>query len=226
MGNRFKDQDSIKSRPTNDEAKGELSDVDAPRARRHRSTLRARARRAAAVTAVTLGALTIPILAAQPAMAAPYTCTSANWNQSVCQSLTPTMNCVWHGAGNSWTAVFGYRNTSATYDITVPVGALNLVAPGGPNAGQPTFFPRGTVTNAFAVSFNPNTAVAWTLVGKVVTARTNSTRCPSPPVPALGSASVMARTLLIAMPLLLVVARTRRVRLLVAGVPTVFRSAA
>lgn len=168
----------------------------------------------------------MPILAAQPAMAASYTCSSATWNQSVCQSLTPTVTCVWHGTGNSWTAVFGYRNTSATYDITVPVGVLNLVVPGGPGAGQPTYFPRGTVTNAFAVALNPNTGVSWTLVGKVVTARTNSTRCPSPPVPALGSAGVMARTFLIAMPLLLVVARTRRVRGLVASVPTVFRSAA
>ena len=59
-----------------------------------------------------LGALTVPVLAATPAMAAPYTCTAQNWNGSVCQSLTPTVNCVWHNTGGTWTAVFGYRNTS------------------------------------------------------------------------------------------------------------------
>jgi hypothetical protein len=163
------------------------------------------------------------VLSATPAMAAPYTCTSANWNQSVCQSLTPTVNCVWKGSGQSWTAVFGYRNTSSTYDITVPVSVLNLVAPGGPGAGQPTSFPRGTVSSAFAVPFNPNTGIAWTLVGKVVTARTSSNKCPSPPVPAFGSAGVLGRTLLIALPMLLVLARTRRLRTLVATVPSVFR---
>lgn len=170
--------------------------------------------------------MTMPILAAQPAMAAPYTCTATNWNQSVCQSLTPTLNCVWKGSGQSWTAVFGYRNTSSTYDITVPVGVLNLIVPGGPGGGQPTYFPRGTVSSAFAVPMNPNTGVAWTLVGKVVTARTNSNRCATPPVPAFGSAGVMARTLLIALPLLLALARIRRVRTLVATVPNVFRSVA
>src|SRR5262249_16764292 len=141
----------------------------------------------------------------------------------VCQSLTPTLNCVWKGSNQSWTAVFGYRNTSTTYDITVPVGALNLVVGG---SGQPTSFPRGTVASAFATGFNPNTGVTWTVVGKVVTARTSSNRCTSPPVPAFGNAAVMGRTLLLALPMLLVLARARRLRVMVARVPTVFRGVA
>jgi hypothetical protein len=141
----------------------------------------------------------------------------------VCQSLTPTFNCVWKAANQSWTAVFGYRNTSPTYDITVPVSALNLVVGG---SGQPTFFPRGTVASAFATGFNPNTGVTWTLVGKIVTARTNEQRCTTPPVPAFGSGAVFGRTLLLALPMLLVLARTRRLRVMVARVPTVFRGVA
>jgi hypothetical protein len=63
------------------------------------------------------------------------------------------------------------------------------------------------------------------MVGKTSTATSNDKTCDSPPVPAFGSAGVLGRTLLMALPMLLVLARTRRLRLLVARVPTVFRSA-
>ena len=167
----------------------------------------------------------MPLLAAQPAMAASYTCTTDNWNGNVCQSLTPTVNCVWHNTNGSWTAVFGYRNASTTYDITVPAGILNFLYWGNWNAGQTTYFPRGTVTSAFTTTFT-GTSVSWVLVGKKVTASTTSTKCSKNPVPALGSLGVAGRTFLIALPLLVGLSRARRVRVLVASVPTVFRSAA
>jgi hypothetical protein len=175
--------------------------------------------------AVTLSALTMPILAAQPAMAAPYTCTTDNWNGTVCQSLTPTVNCVWHNTDGSWTAVYGYRNTSSTYDITVPAGILNFLYPGNWNVGQPQYLPRGTVSSSFTDTFT-GTSETWYLVGKAATATTTSTKCPKNPVPALGSLGVAGRTFLIALPLLLALARIRRMRTLFATVPTVFRSAA
>jgi hypothetical protein len=225
MGNRFKDQDSIKTRPGTDQAEGDLTDVEASRAPRQRRTVRARARRAAAVTAVTLGAMTMPLLAAQPAMAAPYTCTVDNWNGAVCQSLIPTVNCVWHNTNGSWTAVYGFRNTSSTYDISVPAGILNFLYPGNWNVGQPQYFPRGTVSSSFTDTFT-GTFESWYLVGNAATATTTSTKCSKNPVPALGSMGVAGRTFLIALPLLLALARTRRLRTLVATVPTVFRSAA
>jgi hypothetical protein len=225
MGNRSKDQDSIKSRTSIDEAEGDLTDVDATRAPEHHRTFRARARRAAAVTAVTLGALTMPLLAAQPAMAAAYTCTTDNWNGSVCQSLTPTVNCVWHNTNGSWTAVFGYRNTSSTYDITVPAGILNFMYPGNWNVGQPTYLPRGTVSSKFTATFT-GTSESWYLVGKGATATTTGTKCLSPPVPMVGTGTVMLRTFLLSLPLLWVATRTRRIRGVAARVPTVFRSAA
>jgi hypothetical protein len=166
----------------------------------------------------------MPILLAQPAMAAPYTCTDANWNDAVCQSLTPTFSCVWHDTGGNWTATFGYRNTS-TYDITVPVGSQNFMSPGPGNDGQITVFPSGASANASAVPFSPP-RLTWTLVGKTATATSNDKICDSPPVPMLGSAGVMARTVLLSLPLLLAATRVRRLRVMVARVPTVFRSAA
>jgi hypothetical protein len=165
-----------------------------------------------------------PVVAATPAFASSYTCTDANWSDAICQSLTPTFSCVWHDTGGNWTAVFGYQNTSA-YQITVPVGSQNFMSPGLGDDGQMTVYPNGTQANAFTVPFSPP-HLTWTLVGKTSTATSNDKTCDSPPVPMFGSPGVMSRTLLIALPLLLAVGRTRRVRLLVARVPSVFRGAA
>jgi hypothetical protein len=181
-------------------------------------------RRAAAVTALVLSAMAAPVVAATPAFASSYTCTDANWSDAICQSLTPTFSCVWHDTGGNWTAVFGYQNTSA-YQITLPVGSQNFMSPGPGDDGQMTVFPNGTQANAFTVSFTPPRST-WTLVGKTSTATSNDKTCDSPPVPMLGGAGVMARTVLIALPMLLALARTRRLRLMVARVPTVFRGAA
>jgi hypothetical protein len=134
------------------------------------------------------------------------------------------INCVWHDTGGNWTAVFGYQNTSPTYDITVAVGAQNTMSPGG-DLGQLTSFPRGTVGSAFTVPFAPP-RLTWTLVGKTAMANSSDKTCASPPVPALGSPGVLLRTLLIALPMLLMVARARRLRSLVATVPNVFKELA
>jgi hypothetical protein len=57
-------------------------------------------------------------------------------------------------------------------------------------------------------------------------ANSSDKTCASPPVPALGSPGVLLRTLLIALPMLLMVARARRLRSLVATVPNVFKELA
>ncbi len=201
---------------------GEHTEVNKARAQGHSGSVRARGRRAAIAVTLFLGALSIPVLVATPALASSYTCTSTNWNDPVCQSLTPTFNCVWHDTGGNWTAVFGYQNTSSTYDITVPVGTQNLMTPGPGDLGQLTSFPRGTVASAFTAPFTPS-RLTWTLVGKTATVTSSDKTCASPPVPALGSLKVLLRTVLISLPMLLVVARTRRLRMLVASVPSVFR---
>jgi hypothetical protein len=201
---------------------GEHTEVNEARAQGHSGSVRARGRRAAIAVTLFLGALTVPVLAATPAMAAPYTCTTDNWNGSVCQSLTPSVNCVWHNVDGSWTAVFGYRNASPTYDITVPAGILNFMYPGAWNVGQPTYFPRGNVTSSFTATFS-GASESWYLVAKGATATPASTKCAKNPVPALGSPAVTLRTLLIALPMLLMVARARRVRSLMATVPNVLK---
>jgi hypothetical protein len=202
---------------------GEHSEVIDQRARGQIQTAHARRRRSAVAVAMFLGALTLPILAATPALASSYTCTSAS--DPICQSLTPTFNCVWHDTAGNWTAVFGYQNTSSTYDITVPTGSLNVMSPGAGDAGQSTYFPRGTVDSAFTVPFGPP-RLTWTLLGQTATATSSDKTCATPPVPAFGSPGVMLRTALIALPMLLVVVRTRRVQALVTGVPSVFRRVA
>jgi hypothetical protein len=196
--------------------------VNEARAQGHNGSVRARGRRAAIAVTLFLGALTIPVLAATPALASSYTCTSANWNDPVCQSLTPTFNCVWHDTGGNWTAVFGYQNASSTYDITVPVGTQNVMSPGPGDLGQLTSFPRGTVASAFTAPFTPS-RLTWTLVGKTATVTSSDKTCASPPVPALGSPGVLLRTVLIALPMLLMVARARRVRSLMATVPNILK---
>ena len=197
---------------------GEHTEVIDQRARGQSHT--DRARRSAVAVAMFLGALTVPVLAATPALASSYTCASAD--DPICQSLTPTFNCVWHDTAGNWTAVFGYQNTSSTYDITVPVGSMNLMSPGAGDLGQSTYFRRGAVDSSFTVPFGPP-RLTWTLLGRTATATSSDKTCASPPVPAFGSPGVLLRTALIALPMLLVVARTRRVQALVAGVPSVFK---
>lgn len=174
--------------------------------------------------AVVLGSLAVPVVTASPALAASYTCTTSNYQNSICQSLTPTVNCVWNNHNGTFTAVFGYVNSSSTYDITTSsyTWPLNSVYPGADYQGQPSYFPRGSYASAFAVTFRPP-LVHWWLAGHLAAATPSTSKCSGPPVPQFGDLAVMTRTLLLGLPLFLLLGHSRRVRTVLASLPTVFK---
>ena len=97
--------------------------------------------------------------------------------------LTPALDCVaitGTGANEIVVAYFGYTNTGPV-SIAFPVGDFNNVAPGDPDAGQPTTFDTGAYPKAFAVSFDPviTPSVSWILNGLVATASAASPQCAS-----------------------------------------------
>jgi len=99
-------------------------------------------------------------------------------------TVVPILGCVERNRNGSWTARFGYDNsTGAT--VTIPVGNDNYFAPGNRNRGQTTVFQPGRRTNAFSVTFNANGASLgiWYLRGpdgvlRTVNALTTSIGCP------------------------------------------------
>jgi hypothetical protein len=62
--------------------------------------------------------------------------------------------------------VFGYLNRNLGEDLSIPVGSVNSIEPGGPDRGQPTFFYAGRQEFVFRVhvpkDFGKNELV-WTL---------------------------------------------------------------
>lgn len=94
--------------------------------------------------------------------------------QGSTSNVVPTLTCVTPGAGNSFTAYFGYTNSGAS--VTYPVGSQNKVTPNSLNGSQPTTFSSGTTTSAFSVVASSGT-VNWTVAGQSVTAQSSSTAC-------------------------------------------------
>ena len=68
-------------------------------------------------------------------------------------TVAPILECVQHNDNGSYTARFGYDNSTGAV-VTIPVGANNFFTPGAQNRGQVTVFNPGRVTNAFSVTFN------------------------------------------------------------------------
>jgi hypothetical protein len=74
---------------------------------------------------------------------------------TIAPTVAPTLNCVMRNANGSYTAKFGYDNSTGAA-VTIPVGANNYFTPGAQNRGQVTVFQPGVVTNAFSVTFTAN----------------------------------------------------------------------
>jgi hypothetical protein len=100
--------------------------------------------------------------------------------------LSPTSNCAWDNGDGTFTAVFGYTNTSRkTYSI--PLGANNQVYAGYStsdywvpvDANPPTSFPPGSVASAVTVSFPAGGGAAWSIDGVYTTVTGSTTACPS-----------------------------------------------
>ena len=169
--------------------------------------LRRRGRTAGLALALIVGSMTVPLLFASPALAATIDC-STTYTTAECQTLTPTVACVWTNSNGSHTAAFGYTNTSTTNDITVNLGRGNRLSAGSTGT-PPTFFPRGTSVTAFTVTYTRATST-WRLVGKAARASGTSTPCSSPPVPGFGGTAAFLGMLLMSLPMLFLIGRGPR----------------
>ena len=93
-------------------------------------------------------------------------------------TVVPLLDCVVTNRDGSWTAVFGYRNTSSS-TVTIPVGARNKVTPATYGAPQPTTFRPGTHHGTFTVPVTRGGGPMWHLDGTNLAARVGSARaCP------------------------------------------------
>jgi hypothetical protein len=95
-------------------------------------------------------------------------------------ALTPTVTCVRSVENGSWTAVFGYTNSSSR-TITLRRGGDNDFDPDRYNGPQIETFAPGTHQGAFSVLVpSRDSDIEWELGDRRVTAhRDRSTRCPS-----------------------------------------------
>jgi hypothetical protein len=89
--------------------------------------------------------------------------------------LHPRLTCVAREDNNSYVAIFGYKNDSATI-VNVPVATDNKFSPAPVNRNQTTTFLPGTQARAFAVNFDGH-KITWTLNGRAASASTESPRC-------------------------------------------------
>jgi FG-GAP repeat/Putative Ig domain len=86
---------------------------------------------------------------------------------TIVPTVVPILECVQHNQNGTWTARFGYDNTTGA-TVTIPVGSNNFFTPGNQNRGQTTVFQPGRVTNAFSVTFasgHGNNLAVWFLRG-------------------------------------------------------------
>jgi hypothetical protein len=90
-----------------------------------------------------------------------------SYTVTITATVAPILNCVERNQNGTWTARFGYDNSTGVA-VTIPMGANNYFTPGAQNRGQTTVFQPGRLTNAFSVTFTKgrsNNLAAWYLRG-------------------------------------------------------------
>ena len=89
------------------------------------------------------------------------------WNNGCVRPPPPTgqihvfVSCV-DAHGSTYDATFGYLS-SASGDVTIPVGTNNFFSPGSQGRGQGTVFSPGTVLHSFTVSGITDSQLTWTV---------------------------------------------------------------
>lgn len=116
----------------------------------------------------------LPVLVAAAVLAAGRSFDAQSLSYSRGQNVSPAFEGWETNADGSASLVFGYMNNNWDEEIDVPIGPDNIVAPLGPDAGQPThFLPR---RNRFVFKVKVpkdfgNKEVVWTLKTNGVTER-------------------------------------------------------
>ena len=114
-------------------------------------------------------------------------------------TVVPLLDCVLTNGDGSWTAVFGYENTSSS-PVRIPTGARNKVTPVTHGTPQPTTFQPGTHRGAFTVTVPRGAGPMWHLDGTNLTARLGTAPAcpPSTQMPAEGNGTGTAIALVAA----------------------------
>ena len=101
-------------------------------------------------------------------------------------NVFPTLQCVTNNGDGTYTAYFGYVNTSSSTVIILvdPIFSKNMFTSNPKNRGQPTVFLPGTHDNVFSVVFDGNT-ITWMIkedqaARQQVDASSSSPACPPP----------------------------------------------
>jgi hypothetical protein len=105
----------------------------------------------------------------------------ASWD-SVILGVAPTLNCVARLDGNTFAAVFGYRNTTSA-TVTLGAGPRNFLS-STTDTGQPILFVPGDVPIATVQMFPAGSQLSWTIGQQSAVASAASNACPA----ALGAA--------------------------------------
>jgi hypothetical protein len=77
-------------------------------------------------------------------------------------TLVPLLECVDNNGNGTYTAHFGYLNTTGSV-ITLPVGPKNMFVGGDKDRGQPTVFLPGEHLSEFTVTFDALDTLKWML---------------------------------------------------------------
>ena len=114
-------------------------------------------------------------------------------------TVVPLLDCVVTNGDGTWTAVFGYRNTSGSA-VSIPSGPRNKVTPVTYGVPQPTTFRPGTHRGVFTVTVARGAGPMWHLDGTNLAARLGSaTACPpSTELPEEGNGTGPAIALVVA----------------------------
>jgi hypothetical protein len=119
-----------------------------------------------------LRAVLVAVLAVVTLVAAPGAASARG-------TVVPLLDCVLTNADGSWTAVFGYENTSSS-PVRIPTGPRNKVTPATVGRPQPTTFQPGSHRGVFTVTVSRGAGPMWHLDGTNLAARLGSaTACPS-----------------------------------------------
>jgi hypothetical protein len=93
------------------------------------------------------------------------------------EAVRPVAECVIVNGDGTFTAFFGYRNSSGR---SVTLDSRRNRVRGGSSSGTPSVFSAGRVVAAFSVTSN-GTSISWTLDGSVINVDPTFTPCSTNP---------------------------------------------
>lgn len=101
--------------------------------------------------------------------------------------VVPFVDCITQHADGTWTAIFGYDNSTGD-DVDIPVGPANKVTPTAYDGRQPTHFDAGVHHGVVQVTVDHGGGPMWHLGSDNLSARKSDTACgPSTQMPADGN---------------------------------------